>query len=364
MITKIEIENFKAIREVNLPLAPLNIFTGLNGMGKSTILQALMLLRQSIITKSGKLNFKGKLVNIGTFLDAFCEYATSSQELKLKIYDEKEALFLSKKYDSELSGATEVKHNSIDYRELEECSLFSDDSFMYLSAHRISPQDAYSTDDSKIEVKQFGNNGEFAPHYYHLHKSTNIPIKELAFSEHDKTFTLREQVDKWMSVISPKIMVKTEISHNQIYLKYAYKTTLGTTNDFNTKNAGFGLTYVFAVLVAILSAKPGDILIIENPESHIHPKGQTELARLMALAAKNGVQIFCETHSDHIIYGSRIAIKEQDIAKEDVRLYYIDRDNEEHFSLVHKIEIDEHGRMAREVRQYFDEFESHLNRLM
>ena len=148
-------------------------------------------------------------------------------------------------------------------------------------------------------------------------------------------------------------------------MTYSYDTGHNiTTKAFKPRNAGFGLTYVFSVLVALLSANEGDIIIIENPESHIHPRGQSELARLMALAAKNGVQIFVETHSDHIIYGMRIAIKERDIDKDQVRIYYLDRDKKEHFSNAHRIEIDEYGRMDRKVRGYFDEFESHLNRLM
>lgn len=79
---------------------------------------------------------------------------------------------------------------------------------------------------------------------------------------------------------------------------------------------------------------------------------------------KNGVQIFCETHSDHILYGVRIAIKEQEIKPEETKVYYIDRNKDEHFSITYPILIDRNGRMDRDSKEYFLEYENHLNKLL
>ncbi len=84
----------------------------------------------------------------------------------------------------------------------------------------------------------------------------------------------------------------------------------------------------------------------------------------MALAAKNGVQIFCETHSDHILYGTRIAIKERDISNDETCIYYIDRDKDEHFSIANLVVIDEDGRMDRDSKEYFLDYENHLDKLL
>jgi len=364
MIKSLFVKNFKSLKRVDLQLSNLNIFAGLNGMGKSTLLQALLLLRQSSETLNKEIKLKGDLVDIGEFQDAFCECPTEDEIIQFKISMEDgsslnfESKFLEKKGSENILDTLNYQNNIVDF------PLFSSESFLYLCANRIVPSDSYNTNKTNISKKQLGIRGEFAPHYYSQNFNKDIPIKELAFRSNDEVFSLEFQLNQWMGVISPSVQVHTEVLNDLIILKYSYKTTLLNTSKYKAKNAGFGLTYVFSVLTAILSAKMNDIIIIENPESHIHPRGQSELARLMALAAKNGVQILCETHSDHIIYGVRIAIKEEQIDKDDVCIYYFDRDENEHFSNAFPIQIDEKGRMERSVRRYFREYESHLDRLM
>lgn len=364
MVNKIIINNFKAFRKLEITTRNLNLFTGLNGMGKSTILQALMLLRQSAKNNFESLILKDT-IDLGTFRDIFCESASGDRVLSFQLnWDNESKLIVQRNYEKQLSEEKEIKGKPLDI-DFKKQALFGEKTFMYLSAHRIKPQDTYDTNSSMVKNGQLGNEGQYAPHYFHLNKNEDISIKELAFDEDETVFSLEQQVNRWLNVISPKIRVHTESKDGKlIQLTYSYKTKTANTSNFSPKNAGFGLTYVFSVLVAILSAKKSDIIIIENPESHIHPKGQTELARLMALAAKNGVQIFCETHSDHIVYGTRIAIKEKDISKEEVSIYYIDRDDNEHFSNAYPISIDDYGRIERDVRDFFNQFESNLNRLM
>jgi predicted ATPase len=282
-------------------------------------------------------------------------------EFQLEFSKEK-SLTVESKYDVKNQDESEIPIHKFSMN-VGKTKFFSKENFLYLSADRISPEDSYTTNKSSIDKKHFGNRGEFAPHYYQVHKNDIIPIKELAYDD-EKVFSLEFQLNKWLGVISPGIQVHTEIHKNLVILQYSYKTKLVKTSEYKAKNAGFGITYVFSVLVAFLSAHKGDTIIIENPESHIHPRGQSELARLMALAAKNGVQIFIETHSDHIIYGLRIAIKEKDIDKNEVQIYYFDRDKEEHFSIAHHIKIDDMGRMDRDCKEYFMEYENHLDKLL
>lgn len=76
-------------------------------------------------------------------------------------------------------------------------------------------------------------------------------------------------------------------------------------------NTGFGITYVLSVLVAVLFAPKGSLVLIENPEAHIHPAAQAALMKLISRAAEHGVQIILETHSDHVINGALVALKKE-----------------------------------------------------
>ncbi len=88
---------------------------------------------------------------------------------------------------------------------------------------------------------------------------------------------------------------------------------LGFTGRFRPTNVGFGISYALPVVTALLAAQPGELIIIENPESHIHPRGQAGLGKLIAKTAMNDVQLIVETHSDHIVNGIRISKLRVDI---------------------------------------------------
>ena len=112
----------------------------------------------------------------------------------------------------------------------------------------------------------------------------------------------------------------------QVDLKYTYTYGDRTTQDFSPLNVGFGLTYSLPIIVAILKANPNDLIIIENPESHLHPKAQSKLAELFALASSIGIQLIIETHSDHILNGIRVATKKGLINSEQTKIYYLSKE--------------------------------------
>ncbi len=141
------------------------------------------------------------------------------------------------------------------------------------------------------------------------------------------------------------------------------------TNEFKAGNVGFGISYVLPIIVAVLSAEKGSLLLIENPESHLHPQGQAKLAELLALAAQNGVQILLETHSDHIINGTLVAVKkyqteQRGIAHDNVRIYYFDLDETCHATRSTKIPVLEGGRIVNAPQGFFDQFKIDIKTLM
>src|SRR5262249_15841889 len=87
-------------------------------------------------------------------------------------------------------------------------------------------------------------------------------------------------------------------------------------------NIGYGLTYAFPILVALLAASKGQIVVVDSPEAHLHPSAQSSMGRILAHFAKAGVQIIVETHSDHLLNGVRLAIKEGQLSNSSLRIHF------------------------------------------
>jgi predicted ATPase len=105
------------------------------------------------------------------------------------------------------------------------------------------------------------------------------------------------------------------------------------------------------------------MLLIENPEAHLHPRGQSKLTELMSLAAQSGVQIIVETHSDHVFNGIRKAIASKKIAKENVKIHYFELDGT-NTSIHTEIQISDSGRVLNHKKGLFDQFDDDLDELL
>src|SRR5690606_11798253 len=130
---------------------------------------------------------------------------------------------------------------------------------------------------------------------------------------------LKGQIEAWLSEVTPGTRIHTtqHTGMDLVNLEYSF---IG--RPFRSTNVGFGITYTLPVLLAILSASPGDLLVIENPEAHLHPKGQRKLGELIAFAASEGVQIIVESHSDHLLNGIRIAVHSKRANPSDIKIHF------------------------------------------
>lgn len=113
----------------------------------------------------------------------------------------------------------------------------------------------------------------------------------------------------------------------------------------------------------MLSAKKEAILIIENPEAHLHPRGQSKLSDLITRVAQSGVQIFIETHSDHIFNGIRKAIAQKTIDKNKVKVHFFEL-NDENVSVNTEIQFSDNGRILNYKEGLFDQFDNDLDDLL
>jgi hypothetical protein len=93
-------------------------------------------------------------------------------------------------------------------------------------------------------------------------------------------------------------------------------------------DVGFGVSQILPVLVALLVAEPGQLVYIEQPELHLHPRAQVALAQVLADAANRGVRVVAETHSSLLIEGIQTLIAKKELPNDRVIFHWFTRDEE------------------------------------
>lgn len=327
MIRKLEVENFKCFEHIELELSNLNLFSGVNSMGKSTLIQVFLLLRQSFeqnaLEKGIYLN--GKYTSLGVGKDVLY---TDAKENKIGFSIDDGQIFLRTEYDYNREAdflKQTGKFSIATIMAVPGLNLFGS-GFHYIAADRLGPQSSYEKSYYEVwENKQVGNHGEYAVHYLQTHELEDVENKSVLYDGEDN-IRLLKQVECWMGEITPGISLRMEeYGHsNRIGLTVHQAGSMGA-DYFTAQNVGFGISYVLPVVLSLLKARSGELLILENPEAHLHPKGQRKMGELIARAAQGGVQIIVETHSDHVLNGIRLCTKKQRIAPELVSLYYFTR---------------------------------------
>ncbi|MGL4852635.1 MAG: DUF3696 domain-containing protein [Phocaeicola sp.] len=366
MITKLSLRNIKSHRDTTIELNNLTLLTGVNSSGKTTLMQALLLLRQSHLKNrlTDGLELNDELVEIGISSDIFYKMA-KNQEMEIAFYHNDEAF--SFKYDMSFQNSNTNFVKKLAYsanataEKLNTISIFNTQ-FQYVSASRIGGESIFKKKDYEVEnlkqvSKSFGR-GELAAQY--LLKYGTDECMDLIDGINS---TLEEEVMKWENRISPRITFSIiDDKSGNIIIKYGYESSDSSVkyiDNISAENMGFGISYSFSLLVALLSAKPGAVVLIENPEAHLHPQAQSEIAKLISLVAQNGVQVIIETHSDHILNGVLVNCKryEQEgkgIDKSNVAIYYMQGKDKDHATITQKIEVLKDGAIDYQPDGFFD----------
>jgi predicted ATPase len=348
MITQIHIKNFKCFQQADLCLASITLLSGLNGVGKSTTLQSLLLLRQSQDGES-KIRLNGDLVELGQTSDAFCETA-EDDEMAFRLVDE-QCLTLEWAYQftEETFQTKKIAENTGN------CILFSDH-FHYISADRWGPRRFLPMSEFDVHHGKLGKYGEYTAHYLMEYGDRLFANPRLPLRDEEAGKTLLHQVQVWLNEISPGTRIETkalkEVDASTI--SFSFRGEYGYSKAFRPTNVGFGLSYTLPVIVALLSLPEGGLVMLENPEAHLHPRGQTIMGKLMAIAAAAGIQVIVETHSDHVLNGIRIAVRDGIIKPEDSCFHYFTRDAKGKIEIQTPL-IDAEGRIDQWPEGFFDE---------
>lgn len=319
MIKELNLKNFKCFENLHIEMSRLNIFAGINSMGKSTAIQALLLLRQAYEMNSLEkgIYLNGVLTNIGRGYDLLYRNSESEKiiiELKTDYIE-----FCNEYIYAKESDFQKIEFTTLNWKDFKKKNLFGDN-FSYVSSERSGPQKYYNSSYHEIyDQNQVGTKGEYFAGYLaergNVDKVTNSKILHpSACSE-----MLIYQMEAWMSELSPGIHLNPKKYQEAGIVSLEYSIS---TEPYTPINVGFGLSYVAPIVLSLLKAKEGDLVIIENPEAHLHPRGQRKMGEMISYAAAGGVQVIVETHSDHLLNGVRLAVKTKKLSRNDIKLNY------------------------------------------
>jgi predicted ATPase len=386
VLERLTLTNFKAFQHAELALGPLTLLTGLNSSGKSSVLQALALLHQSYTSgdlahaglrdrmSTGESGFllNGELVGLGTGQDVLNEdFVGDEPEITLAVSEGAYRYSWTVRYEPEqnllpLTGVgLPATEEGADRPEGEAAVVpgYFTARFQYLHADRITPAERYPRDHQVAIGRGFlGVRGQHAVNYLLHHGRNRVRKGPLRHPKADSALLVR-QVMAWMGELCPGVDIETAVIEgtDTVRLSYGFGGGLGTRRRRPT-NVGFGLTYALPIVVACLTAAPGGLVLLENPEAHLHPRGQTAMAQLAAAAAAQGAQLIVETHSDHVLNGMRLAVRRGVIAPDQAVVHFFRGDG----SGVEVVSprIDEDGLLDQWPPGFFDELENTLDQLL
>lgn len=360
---KLSIEGYKCFKEeTTFELNNITLLTGANSAGKSSVIQSLLLLKK--ISKDSiselnpwvdlDLNDPNYALELGKYEDI--KTRDEGYEDFLNNFNPRPIRFVLNDGKAEIELADNIDADNIvkvcsDEKSVESFKENLSKNFVYLNAERMAPHYVYKNTENADFCDCHGTN---TGNVIQKHDKDNCSIKR-AYSNSDKNKWSIE-LDKWIDYIFPDVAVRVVSSGDDFY----QVKVLGNA----ATNAGFGITYALPILVSGLTVPEGGILIVENPEAHLHAKAQSNMGYFLARMAAAGVRVIIETHSEHIVNGIRRMIVEgkTEMSHEDMTIYFFQDINEK--KDIKEITMDEIGNLSEFPVGFFDQVSQDMSELM
>lgn len=369
MITKLVLKNFKCFKEPEeFDFSQINVLSGINGVGKSTIIQALLLIAQSV--KDGDfpyLRLDGRYVNLGTFFDVLNAYS-GEETFSINIstcngYEHH--LFSSYRrpssdenpwadfYSLEEDGHDFFEENSEDstddenesvQRSLGSTSALSvPKEFRYLYYIPADRKGPHNEEDIERAMDEFdiGLHGE--------HVINVLRLRGVSF---------QKQVEDALREVLQDATVRVEENGAKA------KLFLGAGNDtktFKPTNVGFAYGYLLPIVMAALLLPSNGLLFVENPEAHLHEGAQSRLIKFLCrVASEKKFQVFIETHSEHIVNGLLVAVHDSILPNDKIRVFHFGRVGNNHDVSMLSMGVEPGGQIRKTPDGFFDQVEKDL----
>lgn len=401
-ITAISVQGFKSLaNESRIEIRPLTILSGANSSGKSSIIQPLLLMKQTLeaIYDPGPLLLNGpnaKFTSVNQFISRF-QKDSNCQEFSVAIENVEDDFILKNVFSLKKNQTLEIQ-KMIMKKYKRSLLLMPNQSSEHLK-NAISK--FFSTKIEwpgglmvvsnrcflRIDFDPLDDRGNFVlpsvPELYGLEGPSFIISETLRGMIHvpglrsnpervyPRTATGPDFPGTFEHYVATIIADWQEKEDGRVKLLEAMLTDLGLTgkisaavvNDTQIElqvgrlpkskqsgddlvsiaDVGFGVSQVLPVLVSLLVAKPGQLVYLEQPELHLHPRAQYALAKILAEAAKRGVKLVVETHSALLLLNVQTLVAEQELNSNLVKLHWFSRSDEDGTTSIQSTDLDENG---------------------
>ena len=373
MIAEIRLENFKRFRELTLKTADLTVLTGANGAGKTSVLHSLLLARQMARhpdRRHVELNGVDTLELGGP--EEVIHREASDEVAAVEVVDSDHerwrwSFCASSSVDMQVPTAG-MRRRSVNLQTLNATVVESardysgglvgpPPQFCYLCAERLGPRDVLSASAANVSELDVGPRGEFVAQVLASFDRSRVRAARVESSSDGSQITsLLHQTESWLGRIVRPTQIDAEWFPDTSVTRLRFKTPGIHTEWTRAPNVGFGISYALPIIVSALRAKVGGLLLVENPEAHLHPAGQSAIGGFLARVAADGVQIILETHSDHVLNGIRVAVADgtAPLRPEQVVVNFFRADDEEGPAL-ESIELRQSGQLSTWPAGFFDQ---------
>ncbi len=405
MITHIRMKNFKSWQDSGtVKLAPLTGFFGTNSSGKSSLLQMLLLLKQTI--GRNEVIFFGdenSLVNLGNFRELIHGHQPNSElyfgiSCKLShsfpdlfrtpfqtmhfafdtVIRENEGNLITERFQYiSLSSDTKIawENNSLFNGIQNLTSIFIQNCYglpssenssdipkaltafsstfeelfshvYYLGPTRVQPQRQYHW--AKTHPENIGKNGEEM-----IDALLSARVRQLKTSKKEKGGTIEERISSWlrdMDLAYSFSLEPTGTLDDNDYIVRIQKSP--NSAQVTLADMGHGLADLLPLLVHCYYVPEGSTLILEQPGVHLHPLAQAQLADLfLDVIAERNLQILVESHSEHLLTRLQRRIAEKQVTKDQIALYFCR--NNDGTSTIEPLEVKESGEIKNWPENFF-----------
>jgi predicted ATPase len=369
MITKLSLQNFKCFREEQFEIRNITVLAGMNGSGKSSIIQSILLYRRALEVlnlKQTEVEINGyyllnlgeasKVIHQNAKLDENTGKALIKINVKFNSQVEDNIVFSGKEQSLSLDIESKAKPGTF-----KQSKFLDDYNFSYLNAERIGPRKISLMRNTRI--LDTGFQGEYTSFVIDECNRKNLDVHENMLLKDAFNEKFLTQVEGWVSAIISEIKLKI------IPIVATGEVLLSVDDDILPPSTGFGISYALPIIVngLLASSLKNSIMVVENPEAHLHPQGQSKMGRFLALLSLSGVQVILETHSEHVLNGIRLELAANKQSEKGIIYFFSSEKEESSFQKTTKVKqilIKPNGELSSWPKGFFDQDKNDLRELL